>query len=116
MTGNTAPRTATPFCRLPRWHCVRHYTVDAAGVWSCADWQHRATHSHTFLPTTTDDDRDARYTKWKMAVQRSLGWATTKKSITMTEERYKLLASIPATLYVIGSFTMLVASNILKSS
>lgn len=29
-------------------------------------------------------DRDARYTKWKMAVQRSLGWATTKKSITMT--------------------------------
>ncbi|CAG9116309.1 unnamed protein product [Plutella xylostella] len=89
---------------------------NAAGVWSCADWQHRATHSHTFLPTTTDDDRDARYTKWKMAVQRSLGWATTKKSITMTEERYKLLASIPATLYVIGSFTMLVASNILKSS
>lgn len=29
-------------------------------------------------------DRDARYTKWKMAVQRSLGWASTKKSITMT--------------------------------
>lgn len=29
-------------------------------------------------------DRDARYTKWKMAVQRSLGWATTKKSIVMT--------------------------------
>ncbi|OWR42875.1 hypothetical protein KGM_200389 [Danaus plexippus plexippus] len=28
------------------------------------------------------------------------------------EERYKLLASIPATLYLIGSFTMLVVSNI----
>lgn len=34
-------------------------------------------------------DRDARYTKWKMAVQRSLGWATTKKSITMTGQKRK---------------------------
>ncbi|XP_047037990.1 glycerol kinase-like isoform X4 [Helicoverpa zea] len=85
----------------------------AAGVWSDA-WRTHDTPNDTFLPTTTDDDRDARYTKWKMAVQRSLGWATTKKSFTMTEERYKLLASIPATLYLIGSFTMLVVSNILK--
>lgn len=56
----------------------------AVNVWSMDRWRHRATSTDTFLPTTTDDDRDARYTKWKMAVQRSLGWATTKKSITMT--------------------------------
>ncbi|XP_047037989.1 glycerol kinase-like isoform X3 [Helicoverpa zea] len=55
----------------------------AAGVWSDA-WRTHDTPNDTFLPTTTDDDRDARYTKWKMAVQRSLGWATTKKSFTMT--------------------------------
>ncbi|CAH0598674.1 unnamed protein product [Chrysodeixis includens] len=54
----------------------------AAGVWGAE--AARATHSDTFLPTTTDDDRDARYTKWKMAVQRSLGWATNKKSFNMT--------------------------------
>ncbi|KAM3968653.1 glycerol kinase 2 isoform 3-T3 [Aphomia sociella] len=87
----------------------------AAGVWSVQRWRRQPTPTDTFLPTTTDDDRDARYTKWKMAVQRSLGWATTKKSITMTEERYRLLASIPATLYIIGSFTMLVASTMLKN-
>jgi hypothetical protein len=29
-------------------------------------------------------ERDARYSKWKMAVKRSLGWATTKKSLAMT--------------------------------
>ncbi|CAH2211749.1 jg27612, partial [Pararge aegeria aegeria] len=34
-------------------------------------------------------NRDARYTKWKMAVQRSLGWASTKKSITMTGQKRK---------------------------
>ncbi|CAG9572900.1 unnamed protein product [Danaus chrysippus] len=106
----------------------------AAGVWSVDKWRGHPTPADTFLPTTTDDvissdnndgmtgllplfedDRDARYTKWKMAVQRSLGWATTKKSFAMTEERYKLLASIPATLYLIGSFTMLVVSNVLKN-
>lgn len=56
----------------------------AVGVWSTDKWRTHATLNDTFLPTTTDDDRDARYTKWKMAVQRSLGWATTKKSFTMT--------------------------------
>ncbi|XP_013178627.1 PREDICTED: glycerol kinase isoform X3 [Papilio xuthus] len=60
--------------------CAGH----ATGVWAVDQWRHHATPNDTFLPTTTDDDRDARYTKWKMAVQRSLGWATTKKSIAMT--------------------------------
>ncbi|XP_045478379.1 glycerol kinase [Harmonia axyridis] len=67
--------------------------------------------SDTFLPTTTEDERDARYTKWKMAVQRSLGWATTKRK-TMTEERYRLLASIPGGLFLIGSFALLLLSEI----
>ncbi|XP_052743184.1 glycerol kinase isoform X3 [Bicyclus anynana] len=61
----------------------------SVGVWSCDRWRHHATPTDTFLPTTTDDDRDARYTKWKMAVQRSLGWASTKKSITMTGQKRK---------------------------
>ncbi|XP_045507840.1 glycerol kinase-like isoform X2 [Colias croceus] len=61
----------------------------SAGVWSCDKWKRHSTATDTFLPTTTDDDRDARYTKWKMAVQRSLGWATTKKSIAMTGQKRK---------------------------
>ena len=31
----------------------------------------------TFLPTTTAEDRNMRYHKWKMAVERSLNWAIT---------------------------------------
>lgn len=31
-------------------------------------------------------ERDARYTKWKMAVQRSLGWVLSKKSESMTSK------------------------------
>lgn len=65
----------------------------------------------TFLPTTTDAERDLRYSKWKMAVERSLGWSVSKKSEDMTDERYRLLASIPASIYVLGSFLMLLVSR-----
>lgn len=41
-------------------------------------------HRDTYLPTSTDEDRKARIKKWKMAVERSYGWATTIKSSTMT--------------------------------
>ncbi|GBP75324.1 Glycerol kinase 3 [Eumeta japonica] len=57
---------------------------NSVGVWSYEEWRHHATPNDVYLPTTTNDDRDARYTKWKMAVQRSLGWATAKKSNAMT--------------------------------
>ncbi|KAL4707071.1 hypothetical protein ACJJTC_011397 [Scirpophaga incertulas] len=66
----------------------------SAGVWSSEKWRQHATAADTFLPTTTDDDRDARYTKWKMAVQRSLGWATTKKSITMTGQAKRKYSTV----------------------
>lgn len=62
----------------------------------------------TYLPTTTDTERNLRYTKWKMAVQRSLGWSVTKKSEAMTDERFRLLASIPCSLFIISTFLMLV--------
>lgn len=29
-------------------------------------------------------ERNLRYKKWKMAVQRSFGWASTKKTVAMT--------------------------------
>ncbi|KAK4872952.1 hypothetical protein RN001_014981 [Aquatica leii] len=70
--------------------------------------------SDLFLPTTTHEERDLRYTKWKMAVQRSLGWATTKKSVAMTDERYRLLASVPASLFLMSSFGLLLLSELFK--
>jgi glycerol kinase len=71
-------------------------------------------HHETYLPTTTIDDRRGRIKKWKMAVERSYGWASTVKSVSMSNERYTLLASIPFTTFVISSFLMLAASEILK--
>lgn len=83
-------------------------------VWDMNAENHETVPVDTFLPTTTYEERDARYTKWKMAVQRSLGWATTKKSVAMTDERYRLLSSIPGGLYLIISFGMLALSEMIR--
>lgn len=102
-------------------------------LWDMQAENHESVPTDTYLPTTTDEgrliviikfisiksfkyisERDLRYNKWKMAVQRSLGWATTKKSIAMTDERYRLLASIPASIFLISSFGLLLLSEALK--
>lgn len=62
----------------------------------------------TFLPTTTDEERNVRYFKWKKAVERSMGWIVPKKSRTMTNETFKMLSSIPASIFLISLFTMFV--------
>lgn len=48
-------------------------------------------HHDTYLPSVTDENRHARINKWKMAVQRSYGWATKKKEIAMTSKFKKSL-------------------------
>ncbi|CAH1391559.1 unnamed protein product [Nezara viridula] len=67
--------------------------------------------STTFNPVTNNEERNLRYTKWKMAVERSLGWATQKRTIPITEERYRLLASVPGTFYAFTSFVMLIIAR-----
>ncbi|KAK7790598.1 hypothetical protein R5R35_012558 [Gryllus longicercus] len=90
--------------------------AEGVNVWK-AHWKESTPQvpSEIFEPKTTLEERDLRYTKWKMAVQRSLGWATTKKSVAMTDERFRLLASIPASWFLIVSFGMLVLSKELVS-
>uniref|UniRef100_A0A1B6L7W5 Probable glycerol kinase n=1 Tax=Graphocephala atropunctata TaxID=36148 RepID=A0A1B6L7W5_9HEMI len=69
----------------------------------------------TFFPAASAPDRNMRYKKWKMAVERSLGWASTKKSVAMTDERYRLLASIPPSWFLLASFTLLTVSQALAA-
>lgn len=62
----------------------------------------------TFLPTTTNEERNLRYFKWKKAVERSMGWIVPKKSRTMTNEKFRMLSSIPASIFLISLFAMFV--------
>lgn len=63
-----------------------------------------------FLPTSTENERNLRYTKWKKAVERSFNWANSTKSKGIIEEGVRILHSIPLTLFVFISFAMFVHS------
>ncbi|XP_008556769.1 glycerol kinase isoform X2 [Microplitis demolitor] len=81
--------------------------AEGVEVWPLDGDESESVPNDTFLPTTTPEERDGRYKKWKMAVQRSLGWAATKITAHMTDERYRVLASIPASWFVMSTFVLL---------
>lgn len=45
----------------------------AVGKWDIENIEYSNT-IEKFIPVITEDERDMRYTKWKMAIERSLGW------------------------------------------
>lgn len=45
----------------------------AVGKWDIQSTQIEL-HCTTFKPSIGENERDMRYSKWKMAVERSLGW------------------------------------------
>ncbi|KAJ3662402.1 hypothetical protein Zmor_006753 [Zophobas morio] len=78
--------------------------------------------SDTFLPSITDDQRDIRYARWKMAISRSLGWAEDEvdsdglaelsdAETSISDET--LRTSLPGGLFVFGTIAMLVVADIL---
>lgn len=89
--------------------------ADGINVWQLEGEDVETVQTDTFLPTTTTEERDARYKKWKMAVERSLGWAEVKKSEQMTDERYYVLASIPGSWFLMASFLLLRLSNYMEN-
>lgn len=89
--------------------------AEGINVWELEGEEVESVPTDTFLPTTTPEERDARYKKWKMAVERSLGWAAVKMSDQMTDERYCILASIPASWFLMTSFALLRLSYYLEN-
>ncbi|XP_072400887.1 glycerol kinase 3-like isoform X1 [Diabrotica undecimpunctata] len=87
--------------------------AEGIDIWDINSEERQLVPINTFLPTSTESERDYRYSKWKMAVQRSLGWAVPKKSKIMTEERYRLLSSLPGCIYIMVSFGMLAVADLL---
>ncbi|XP_054006241.1 glycerol kinase [Hylaeus anthracinus] len=89
--------------------------AEGIGVWELEGEEVETVSTDTFLPTTTPEERNARYKKWKMAVERSLGWAEVKMSDQMTDERYCILASMPASWFLMASFILLRLSYYLRN-
>ncbi|KAK9883116.1 hypothetical protein WA026_001316 [Henosepilachna vigintioctopunctata] len=96
---------------VPLGAAIAASQAEGIEAWDLSQEGRQVVPNDTFLPTSTENERDARYTKWKMAVQRSLGWAVNKSKV-MTEERYRMLASMPGGLFLLSSFVLLVLSQL----
>ncbi|KAL1124213.1 hypothetical protein AAG570_001983, partial [Ranatra chinensis] len=97
MTSNSLlMQLQADLCGIPVI-CSTASDVTSLGVAMAAGWakgievwekEHEETkqdqHGKVFIPNTNYEDRVLRHTKWKMAVKRSLGWASSKRKTNMT--------------------------------
>ncbi len=69
--------------------------------------RHHVSSLDKFLPRLSDEERDKLYERWKMAVERSKGWAGTSTSArTITTPSEKIYASIPAAIFIGSAFLL----------
>lgn len=76
-------------------------------VWDLAT--EHDTPSDVFYPEVSEDERDIRYSRWKMAIKRSLKWKPDEKEETNEDEAIK--SSIPGSLFVFGIFLTLIIAK-----
>ncbi|GJQ77199.1 hypothetical protein Trydic_g14870 [Trypoxylus dichotomus] len=85
--------------------------------------------SDIFIPSISEDQRDIKYSRWKMAIARSLDWvegrddentglpSISKFEDECDEDESAKFHTLPASLFIIGSFALLaLAKTISKSS
>uniref|UniRef100_A0A1B6D1V9 Probable glycerol kinase n=1 Tax=Clastoptera arizonana TaxID=38151 RepID=A0A1B6D1V9_9HEMI len=100
-------------------------SADGINVWNLKTIQ--PVPSDTFLPTISEDERDIKYSNWKKAIKRSLGWdlaAAKKEQIRslsevsfLTTELKKptnLLSIVPGSIFVMTAISLLLSSQYLK--
>ena len=88
--------------------------------------------SDKFLPRLTEEERDLRFERWKLAVKKSLGWlgddalqdeddededgSFNVRRATVTRATKRLYASIPGTVFAFTSFLMWMLSERMASA
>lgn len=86
-------------------------SAEGIEVWDLHEVQ--SVPSDVFKPAISEDQRDMRYSRWKMAIERSLNWepeAVEKE----TDKEYRIRSSIPVSLFVVSAFCLLIIARQLK--
>ncbi|GLH10892.1 Putative ribulose kinase [Gryllus bimaculatus] len=84
--------------------------AEGINVWELKG--HQGVPKDYFYPTITEDERDIRYSRWKMAIKRSLNWQP--EIIAEKDDSYyykTLLSSIPGCWFVFSGFVLLVIAK-----
>ncbi|CAG9763173.1 unnamed protein product [Ceutorhynchus assimilis] len=84
------------------------------------------TPNDVFSPSISIDVRDMKYTRWKMGISRSLGWAIedekkTYRSYLMGDEEShsaeeSIASALPGTLFLFGSAALITLAHVLKGT
>ncbi|XP_046456345.1 glycerol kinase-like isoform X1 [Daphnia pulex] len=91
--------------------------AEGIDVWSLDSLDQNSITSDTFTPAVSESDRGSRYTRWKDAVKRTLGWETIlDDGIADPERRNRMLGSISGTVFLFSSFLILVAARHYRST
>ncbi|XP_063241536.1 glycerol kinase 3-like [Bacillus rossius redtenbacheri] len=86
-------------------------SAEGIGVWDLS--QVHSAPADTFYPAITEDERDIRYSRWKMAIKRSFGWVPDPSTEETTERNKDLsiLSSVPVTVFMISAFAVLLVAK-----
>ncbi|KDR21321.1 glycerol kinase 3-like isoform X2 [Zootermopsis nevadensis] len=90
-------------------------SAEGIGVWDLNNLQ--GVGSDVFKPAISEDERDMKYSRWKMAIERSLGWVADEANGEMYEEdkQQYVLSSVPGSLFLITAAGLLLFAQYLRS-
>lgn len=64
-----------------------------------------------FTPSILPEERERRYERWCMAVERCMGWELPREKQPGPDHEYRLLSSVPPGLFILSSFFVLMMAN-----
>ncbi|XP_076262781.1 glycerol kinase 3-like isoform X3 [Rhynchophorus ferrugineus] len=82
-------------------------------VWDAKKIQ--ATPNDIFVPSISENGKDMKYTRWKMAIKRSMGWAVEDTSNHQKSSEESIASSLPCGLFLFGTMMTLVVAQYLKT-
>ncbi|ENN79747.1 glycerol kinase isoform X2 [Dendroctonus ponderosae] len=86
-------------------------TAKGVEVWDAS--KIKATPNDLFVPSISANVRDMKYTRWKMAIKRSLGWAVEDDSkIPQKSPSEAIRSSLPGSWFLFGTAVVLVLAQV----
>ncbi|XP_062576668.1 glycerol kinase-like isoform X1 [Saccostrea cucullata] len=84
--------------------------AEGVGIWSLDPKNLSTITTDTFTPCIREKERDARYSRWKLAVQRSMHWETAEE---ITGSQPSLFSTFPGGVFIISSLAIYMLSEII---
>nr|XP_034970732.1 LOW QUALITY PROTEIN: glycerol kinase [Zootoca vivipara] len=86
--------------------------AEGVGVWSLNPADFTAVTSERFEPQINPEESESRYSRWKKAVQKSMGWETTEPQV---DSETSIFCSLPLGFFIMNSLLMLIGAKYISA-